>query len=43
MEALIQYEKKFANINKFEGEKIDRDPLFRALRLESESLEEKCK
>lgn len=38
MEALVEYEKKFANINKYEGDKIDSDPLFRALRLETESL-----
>ena len=38
MEALVDFEKKFANINKSEGEKIDSDPLFRALRLETELL-----
>ena len=43
MEALAEFEKKYSHINRTEGDKINRDPLFRALRLETEALEDKCK
>lgn len=33
MEALLEYEQKYEEIRKHEGDKIESDPLFRPLRL----------